>query len=103
MKQCVALINNLYTAFIETDAEMLEINPLVVTEAGDLICLDAKMGFDGNALYRQKDILELRDLSEEDPMEIEASKWDLSFIKLDGSIGCMVNGAGLALATMAII
>ena len=103
VKQCIALIGNLYKVFVESDSEMLEINPLVVTEAGDLSCLDANIGFDGNALYRQKEIAELRDLSEEDPMEIEASKYDLSFIKLDGSIGCMVNGAGLAMATMDII
>ena len=101
--QCVDLVAKLYEAFVKTDAEMLEINPLVVTSAGDLICLDAKMSFDSNALYRHKEILELRDLTEEDPMEIEASKWDLSFIKLDGNIGCMVNGAGLAMATMDII
>ena len=82
---------------------LLEINPLVVTGAGDLICLDAKVNFDSNALYRQKDIVELRDLAEEDPAEIEASKYDLSYIKLDGKIGCMVNGAGLAMATMDII
>lgn len=101
--QCVDLVAKLYEAFVKTDAEMLEINPLVVTTTGDLICLDAKMSFDSNALYRHKEILELRDLTEEDPMEIEASKWDLSFIKLDGNIGCMVNGAGLAMATMDII
>ena len=82
---------------------LLEINPLVVTGAGDLICLDAKVNFDSNALYRQKDIVELRDLAEEDPAEIEASKYDLSYIKLDGKIGCMVNCAGLAMATMDII
>ncbi|MGB0477832.1 MAG: succinate--CoA ligase subunit beta, partial [Parvibaculales bacterium] len=93
----------LYKAFIEKDMSLLEINPLVVTGAGDLICLDAKMNFDSNALYRQKDIVELRDLAEEDPAEIEASKYDLSYIKLDGKIGCMVNGAGLAMATMDII
>jgi len=103
VKQCVALITNLYSAFIEKDMSMLEINPLVVTGGGDLLCLDAKVNFDGNALYRHKDIMELRDLTEEDPMEIEASKYDLSYIKLDGEIGCMVNGAGLAMATMDII
>ena len=103
VKQANALIANLYQAFVEKDMSLLEINPLVVTGAGDLICLDAKVNFDSNALYRQKDIVELRDLAEEDPAEIEASKFDLSYIKLDGKIGCMVNGAGLAMATMDII
>ncbi len=103
VKQCVALISNLYNAFVEKDMSMLEINPLVVTGDGDLLCLDAKINFDSNALYRHKDIMELRDLTEEDPMEIEASKYDLSYVKLDGEIGCMVNGAGLAMATMDII
>jgi succinyl-CoA synthetase beta subunit len=103
VKQANALIANLYQAFVEKDMSLLEINPLVVTGAGDLICLDAKMNFDSNALYRQSDIVELRDLAEEDPAEIEASKYDLSYIKLDGKIGCMVNGAGLAMATMDII
>ena len=103
VKQANALIANLYQAFVEKDMSLLEINPLVVTGAGDLICLDAKVNFDTNALYRQKDIVELRDLAEEDPAEIEASKYDLSYIKLDGKIGCMVNGAGLAMATMDII
>jgi succinyl-CoA synthetase beta subunit len=103
VKQANALIANLYQAFIEKDMSLLEINPLVVTGAGDLICLDAKVNFDSNALYRQKDIVALRDLDEEDPAEIEASKYDLSYIKLDGKIGCMVNGAGLAMATMDII
>ena len=102
-KQASALIANLYQAFVEKDMSLLEINPLVVTGAGNLICLDAKVNFDSNALYRQKDIVELRDLAEEDPAEIEASKYDLSYIKLDGKIGCMVNGAGLAMATMDII
>ncbi|MHA1545449.1 MAG: ADP-forming succinate--CoA ligase subunit beta, partial [Alphaproteobacteria bacterium] len=103
VKQCVKLIANLYRAFVETDASLLEINPLVVTKAGDLICLDAKMNFDSNALYRQPKIVALRDLDEEDPAEVEASKHDLNYIKLDGTIGCMVNGAGLAMATMDII
>jgi len=103
VKQCVSMITKLYTAFVEKDMSMLEINPLVVTEDGNLLCLDAKVDFDSNALYRHKDIVELRDLTEEDPMEIEASKYDLSYIKLDGEIGCMVNGAGLAMATMDII
>ena len=103
VKQGVALIQNLYTAFVTEDMAMLEINPLVVTGAGNLICLDAKVGFDSNALYRHKDIVALRDLTEEDPAEVEASKYDLNYIKLDGQIGCMVNGAGLAMATMDII
>ncbi len=93
----------LYRAFLETDASMLEINPLVVTVQGDVLALDAKMNFDNNALFRHKDLLELRDTTEEDPRELEASKFDLSYISLDGSIGCMVNGAGLAMATMDII
>ncbi|HRW17132.1 ADP-forming succinate--CoA ligase subunit beta, partial [Amaricoccus sp.] len=99
VKQCVDLVNRLYRLFTERDCEMLEINPLIVTEDGDLRCLDAKMGFDSNALYRQKDILALRDETEEDPKELEASKFDLNYIALDGEIGCMVNGAGLAMAT----
>ena len=103
VKQATALIANLYKAFVEKDMSLLEINPLVVTGAGDLICLDAKVNFDSNSLYRQPDIMELRDLAEEDPAEIEASKYDLSYVKLDGTIGCMVNGAGLAMATMDII
>jgi succinyl-CoA synthetase beta subunit len=103
VRQCVKLIGNLYRAVVEKDASLLEINPLVVTSEGDLICLDAKMNFDSNALYRHKDIMELRDLDEEDPAEVEASKFDLNYIKLDGEIGCMVNGAGLAMATMDII
>jgi succinyl-CoA synthetase beta subunit len=102
-KQCGKLITGLYNAFVGKDMSMLEINPLVVTEDGNLLCLDAKVGFDSNALYRHKDIVDLRDLTEEDPMEIEASKYDLSYVKLDGEIGCMVNGAGLAMATMDII
>jgi succinyl-CoA synthetase beta subunit len=101
--QCVTLVKNLYKAFVDTDMSLLEINPLVVNGAGDLICLDAKVNFDSNALYRHYDIVELRDLSEEDPAEVEASKYELSYVKLDGSIGCMVNGAGLAMATMDII
>ncbi|MBC7155012.1 MAG: ADP-forming succinate--CoA ligase subunit beta, partial [Rhodobacteraceae bacterium] len=103
VKQCVDLVNRLYKLFVEKDAEMLEINPLIVTDAGDLKCLDAKMGFDSNALYRQPDILSLRDESEEDSKELAASKFDLNYIALDGEIGCMVNGAGLAMATMDII
>ncbi len=101
--QCVELTSNLYRMFIEKDMDMLEINPLIVVPGGDLKCLDAKMGFDGNALFRQPDILELRDETEEDEKELEASKYDLSYISLDGEIGCMVNGAGLAMATMDII
>ena len=93
----------LYEAFIKCDCSIAEINPLVVTKENDVICLDAKMNFDSNALYRQASILELRDLNEEDPTEIEASKFDLAFIKLDGTIGCLVNGAGLAMATLDII
>ena len=93
----------LYDAFIATDASMVEINPLIVTKAGDLLALDAKMNFDDNALYRHPDIRDYRDLGEEDPLEIEASKFSLNYIRLDGSIGCMVNGAGLAMATMDII
>ncbi|WP_417316740.1 ADP-forming succinate--CoA ligase subunit beta [Emcibacter sp.] len=100
---CVKVISSLYNAFVEKDASLLEINPLVVTEAGDMIVLDAKMGFDGNALFRHKDVVELRDPDEEDPMELEAAKHELNYIKLDGNIGCMVNGAGLAMATMDII
>ncbi len=103
VKQCVALMGTLYRLFVEKDMEMLEINPLIVTDKGDLKCLDAKMGFDDNALYRHQDIAALRDESEEDPKELEASKYDLNYIALDGEIGCMVNGAGLAMATMDII
>jgi succinyl-CoA synthetase beta subunit len=103
VKQCVGLIATLYKMFIEKDMDMLEINPLIITNAGDLKCLDAKMGFDDNALYRHPDITELRDETEEDAKELEASKYDLNYIALDGEIGCMVNGAGLAMATMDII
>jgi succinyl-CoA synthetase beta subunit len=103
VKQCVKLIGQLYKAFTEKDMSLLEINPLVVTEEGQLLCLDAKINFDANALDRHPDIKALRDVSEEDPKEIEASKYDLSYIALDGTIGCMVNGAGLAMATMDII
>ncbi|NGQ92202.1 ADP-forming succinate--CoA ligase subunit beta [Rhodobacter sp. HX-7-19] len=103
VKQCVAMVKNLYRLFIEKDMEMLEINPLVVMTDGNLKCLDAKMGFDSNALYRHADIAALRDETEEDPKELAASKFDLNYIALDGEIGCMVNGAGLAMATMDII
>lgn len=102
-KQCGRLVATLYKVFTEKDVSLLEINPLILTEAGDLVCLDAKMNFDSNALYRHKDVLELRDETEEDPKELEASKYDLNYIALDGEIGCMVNGAGLAMATMDII
>jgi succinyl-CoA synthetase beta subunit len=97
------MMGALYRAFIETDASLLEINPLVVTGDGRLLALDAKMNFDDNALYRHPDIKAFRDLNEEEPLEIEASKYSLNYIKLDGNIGCMVNGAGLAMATMDII
>lgn len=103
VKDATALITNLYRAFIEKDMSLLEINPLIITKDGALLCLDAKINFDDNALYRHSDILALRDLDEEDPAEIAASQHDLSYIKLDGTIGCMVNGAGLAMATMDII
>ncbi|NOT71973.1 MAG: ADP-forming succinate--CoA ligase subunit beta [Hyphomicrobium sp.] len=103
VKECSKLVENLTRLFIEKDMSMLEINPLVVTKAGKLICLDGKMDFDSNALYRHPEIVAMRDLGEEDPTEIEASKYDLAFIKLDGTIGCLVNGAGLAMATMDII
>ena len=103
IKQCVDLVGKLYKLFVERDAEMVEINPLIVTTDGDMKCLDAKMGFDSNALYRQQEILSLRDETEEDPKELAASKYDLNYIALDGEIGCMVNGAGLAMATMDII
>ncbi|EEX08618.1 succinyl-CoA synthetase beta chain [Ruegeria lacuscaerulensis ITI-1157] len=103
VKQCVRLMGILYKAFVEKDMEMLEINPLIVAEGGDLKVLDAKLSFDGNAIYRHPDIAELRDTTEEDPKELEASKYDLNYIALDGEIGCMVNGAGLAMATMDII
>ncbi len=103
VKQCVTLMGTLYRLFIEKDCEMLEINPLIVTDAGDLVCLDAKMSFDSNAIYRHADIAALRDESEEDARELAASKFDLNYISLDGEIGCMVNGAGLAMATMDII
>lgn len=103
VKQCVGLMSLLYKAFQEKDMEMLEINPLIVTDTGDLKVLDAKVSFDGNAIYRHPDINELRDETEEDPKELAASKYDLNYIALDGEIGCMVNGAGLAMATMDII
>ena len=101
--QAISLIKSIYKMFISTDASMVEVNPLILTKEEKIICLDAKVNFDDNALFKHPDIVELRDLNEEDPTEIEASKHDLSYIKLDGSIGCMVNGAGLAMATMDII
>jgi succinyl-CoA synthetase beta subunit len=103
IEQCDQLIGALYRAFVETDMSLLEVNPLIVTKAGKLLCLDAKVNFDDNALFRHKHAQELRDIDEEDPAEVEASKYDLSYVKLDGQIGCMVNGAGLAMATMDII
>ena len=102
-KQCQKLAKQLYTAFMDLDMEMLEINPLVEDKEGNLLVLDTKMSFDGNALYRHKDVEAMRDETEEDPAEVEASEYDLAYIKLDGNIGCMVNGAGLAMATMDII
>ena len=102
-KQASGFLSGIYRAFTELDASLVEINPLVVTSSGDLLALDAKMSFDDNALFRQKDVLALRDLTEEDEREVKASEFDLNYIKLDGTIGCMVNGAGLAMATMDII
>jgi len=101
--QAISLIKSIYKMFIDTDANMVEINPLILTKEEKIVCLDAKVNFDSNALFRHPEIVELRDLNEEDPTEIEASKHDLAYIKLNGSIGCMVNGAGLAMATMDII
>ncbi len=103
MKQGSKLLQALYRLYLETDASLVEINPLVVTEAGDLIALDAKLQVDDNALFRHPDIVEMRDVAEEHPLEVEASKHDVNYIKLDGNIGCMVNGAGLAMATMDLI
>jgi succinyl-CoA synthetase beta subunit len=102
-KQANTVVARLYDAFLGTDASQIEINPLAITDKGELLVLDAKVGFDNNAEFRHPDLQQLRDLSEEEPMEIEASKYDLAYIKLDGNIGCMVNGAGLAMATMDII
>ena len=102
-KQALLLIKSIYKMFISTDSSMIEVNPLILTKEEKIICLDAKVNFDSNALFRHPEITELRDFNEEDPIEIEASKHDLAYIKLDGSIGCMVNGAGLAMATMDII
>ena len=101
--QAIKLIKSIYKLFVENDASLIEINPLILTKDNKIICLDAKINFDDNALFRNQEILSLRDLTEEEEKEIEASKHDLSYIKLDGNIGCMVNGAGLAMATMDII
>ena len=103
VNKAVKFMMGLYEAFVKCDCSIAEINPLVVTKENDVICLDAKMNFDSNSLYRQPSIVEMRDLNEEEPTEIEASKYDLAFIKLDGNIGCLVNGAGLAMATLDII
>ena len=103
IESATKLVNAMYEAMISKDASLIEINPLVVTKNGEILCLDAKMNFDDNAIFKHPEIFKLRDLNEEDPTEIEASKHDLAYIKLDGSIGCMVNGAGLAMATMDII
>ncbi len=103
VKQCVALLGTIYEAMLAKDMSLLEVNPLIVTKSGDLLCLDAKVNFDDSALYRHPDIAELRDPDEEDPKEVEAAKHELNYIALDGTIGCMVNGAGLAMATMDII
>jgi succinyl-CoA synthetase beta subunit len=103
VNQAAKLMTAVYKAFTDTDASLIEINPLIVTDEGNLLALDAKMNFDDNALYRHADIKEYRDIAEEDPLEVEASKYNLNYIKLDGTIGCMVNGAGLAMATMDII
>ncbi|MEC8049600.1 MAG: ADP-forming succinate--CoA ligase subunit beta [Myxococcota bacterium] len=102
-KQAMKLLHKLYTAFVETDADLVEVNPLVITGAGDVVALDAKLTFDENALFRQKDIAGMLDRDEEEPTELEASEAGLSYVKLDGTIGCLVNGAGLAMATMDII
>jgi len=103
LKQCVKLVTKLYAFFWEKDCSQVEVNPLVTTPTGDVLALDAKVNFDSNALFRHPDVVELRDLTEEDPKEVEASKFDLNYIALDGSVACMVNGAGLAMATMDII
>ena len=101
--KCIKIIKSIYKTFVSTDASLIEINPLILTNENNIVCLDAKISFDDNAIFKHPELLELRDLNEEDPTEIEASKHDLAYIKLDGSIGCMVNGAGLAMATMDII
>ncbi len=101
--KCIKIIKSIYKTFVSTDASLIEINPLILTKENNIVCLDAKISFDDNAIFKHPELLELRDLNEEDPTEIKASKYDLAYIKLDGSIGCMVNGAGLAMATMDII
>ena len=101
--KCIKIIKSIYKTFVSTDASLIEINPLILTKENNIVCLDAKISFDDNAIFKHPELLQLRDLNEEDPTEIEASKHDLAYIKLDGSIGCMVNGAGLAMATMDII
>ena len=101
--KCIKIVKSIYKTFVSTDASLIEINPLILTKENNIVCLDAKISFDDNAIFKHPELLELRDLNEEDPTEIEASKHDLAYIKLDGSIGCMVNGAGLAMATMDII
>jgi succinyl-CoA synthetase beta subunit len=103
LRDAVTFMGGIYRAYVDTDASLIEINPLVVTAAGELVALDAKVNFDSNGLYRQPKVMELRDLDEEDPQEIEAGRHELNYVKLDGNIGCMVNGAGLAMATMDII
>ena len=101
--KCIKIIKSIYKTFISTDASLIETNPLILSKENNIVCLDAKISFDDNAIFKHPELLELRDLNEEDPTEIEASKHDLAYIKLDGTIGCMVNGAGLAMATMDII
>ena len=103
MRSAIKFLTSMYRAFTELDASLVEINPMVVTGAGEIVALDAKMNFDDNALFRHKDVEEMRDEDEQDPAELEAERHDLNYIKLDGNIGCMVNGAGLAMATMDII
>src|SRR5438552_5582939 len=102
-KKATGLLQALFIAYVDTDASLAEINPLLVTKSGDVLALDAKMTFDDNALFRHPDIREMRDLAEEDPLEVEATKFGLNYVKLDGNVGCMVNGAGLAMATMDLV
>ena len=103
IKPCINIFKNMYKCYKDMDSSLLEINPLVETEQEEIVALDAKFNFDSNALFRHKNILDMRDLTEEDPLELEASKFDLNYVKLEGNVGCMVNGAGLAMATMDII
>ncbi len=103
MQQFTKIFMGLATIFLERDLALIEINPLVITKQGDLICLDGKLGADGNALFRQPDLREMRDQSQEDPREVQAAQWELNYVALDGNIGCMVNGAGLAMGTMDIV